>query len=193
MKKIMLTGSMIFGLCFSAQAAVIIDSATGGDYAIGWYDGLGEIDDIYSLPGYGLETDTYWELTPTVNYDTRITAFDGWIVGDEFELFVSTDTGSTKNWTSINWDGEWTDAGGYYHGVVDYNVAAGTTYYFSIYTDVLALWPNEDPWYGAPRDEGFGFASFSGSNPVPEPATMLLFGTGIIGLFVGRRFFGKTK
>ena len=71
-------------------------------------------------------------------------------------------------------------------------VTLGTQYSYVCISDIL---PNQtgSPYGEADIDAVGAISSAPPVNPVPEPATMLLFGTGLAGIFVGNRLRRKKK
>ena len=79
-------------------ASVTIDPALGWTGYFAWNDGLGQIDDI-SLVEFDYDyVETDWSITlPKPGYMTFVTAYEGYVVGDEFALYVD---GVITPWTN---------------------------------------------------------------------------------------------
>ncbi|WP_241250526.1 VPLPA-CTERM sorting domain-containing protein [Paragemmobacter kunshanensis] len=149
-------------LAAPASAAVVVPDSGTTNYEFYWAGGLGPIDGI---DGVG---DPDWSLTLTSASDVSITARDGFILGDAFELLVG---GAYVPWTTIG-----TTAQGYFQATYQASLAAGS-YLFSLRLSALA------PGFTT----GGAFASFTVTpTVVPLPAAGLLL-IGALGSLVALR------
>ena len=154
-----------------ATASVVIDPAAGWTGYFAWNDGLGQIDDISLVEASFDWTETDWSITlPNSGYMTFVTAYDGYIVGDEFALYVD---GALTPWTT-----EYNDLSGYYHGEYNNLLLSAGTHSITLHVTALAL-----DYSGAPYMEGAGMAEFSPVSTVPAPGAIFLcsIGAGLVG------------
>ena len=156
--------------CGTAGATAILDPLTGGNYAFTW-DGLDQIDKIYLESGgnpTGPDLGNDWSITLTqVSTLDFITAWDYFAPGDEFALVVD---GVTVAWTDSYYSGN------YFHGVYDDLLLTAGVHNITLVVT-------------SGQSNGGAYASFGAvtSSPVPEPATLLLIGTGLSGLLAYRK------
>jgi hypothetical protein len=149
----------------TAQAAVILDPITGGEYSFGWSDGLGPIDSINGTP------ETEWSLTLATGGWWGFFITDCCASGDEFSLSVG---GETFPWTQSGYVDDLFAA--YATGFLE----AGT-YSASLFVTSLAS--------GFQTGEGFVAIVPLDMAPVPLPAGLPLLGCAlaILGLGAARR------
>ena len=170
--------------------AMLVDTDTGGEYSFRWVEGgtggLGQIDLIKEgLTTQGIWTqDVTWEVEVGVDSLITIDAYDSYMPGDEFKLYVD---GIMTDWTAT-----WIETYGHFHGqYTDLFLTSGLTHEITLHVTERAEYPS-----GLPYTYGAGYSIFSETTdaetaPVPEPATMLLLGTGLFGLGVLKRKFKK--
>jgi hypothetical protein len=102
---------------------------------------------------------------------------------------------SDKSFDPVNWGS--TQEGYWYAGsstVYYYSVKAGPQYAVRSYTGIggssLGCWTTEPLLVGSGQQPGISHISFFGTQGVPEPATLLLLGSGLVGLAMfGRKRF----
>jgi hypothetical protein len=129
-------------------------------------------DELFSTEDYGSNTVT------GISDSTTVFLTDGLI---DFSFDINNDSGSVVN--GYNPDDNY-DGGGI-NFFVSFDVDANATYGNSL---VLFL----DDSGAGPDDNHDDFAVRMSVDPVPEPATLLLFGTGLAGLTAFRRKFRQS-
>ena len=145
-----------------ATASVVIDPAARWTGYFAWNDGLGQIDDISLVEASFDWTETDWSITlPNSGYMTFVTAYDGYIVGDEFALYVD---GALTPWTT-----EYNDLSGYYHGEYNNLLLSAGTHSITLHVTALAL----------DAIEGGAMVEFSPVSTVPAPGAILLGSIGV--------------
>ncbi|MFW8602206.1 PEP-CTERM sorting domain-containing protein [Desulfobacterota bacterium M19] len=169
-KKLLISfvvGLFMVGIAGTSSATAIIDPISGwtGDFS---WQGLGQINGIE-----GSSSDVDWGITVAENsVMTMATAWDDYVPGDEFSMYL--------DGTEVGWTNTYTDSSGYFHGVYDNLFLSTGSHLLTMYVTTTA------PGYLSGTAHAH-FSGISGTNPVPEPATMLLFGTGLAGLVGLRR------
>jgi hypothetical protein len=151
------------------NAAVPINPATGwGPGYFSWEGGLGQIDHI----GYPVLDETEWEITVAVASIIGVTAYDDCVPGDEFDLYVD---GFFKEWEL-----EYEDIGGYYHGEHNSLLLTSGTHTITFYVSALA------PCYTAGSANAYFTAATPCEVPVPGAIVLAVIGSAGVG-YINRR------
>lgn len=153
----------------TALASLIIDPESGGEYTFIWAtDKYGtEIVSIKNLDsGQWFFGESTWEITvdDTTGHYLDISFWDDFVAGDVFAFWWN---GKPKAW-----DFSYFDSDGYFNAGINNLYLETGTHFFGL--DIIEK--------AAGFDSGQAFGSFSEARPVPEPASMLLFGVGTLGL-----------
>lgn len=187
MKKFFMSILVVVFICVGAISAnaLTLDPDAGLELSkFQWTDGLGQIDAIQKDGPYGLYYDSYdtsWDITVDVDSLITIEAYDNYIVGDEFALYVD---GIMTEWTET-WEESVNSP--WFHGEYEDLFLTAGSHTFTLYVTELA---SGYICGGAYVD--FSTTTDVGPAPVPEPCTMLLMGTGLMSIGFLRRKFKKA-
>lgn len=153
LKMLGIAVAMSAGLAVTAAgAAVVVDPASGGDYAFTWVGGLGRIDEI------DLSGSSEWSLTLTRGGIWSFFVSDAFVPGDEFALVLDD---ASEPWDETDY------LNGYFTAYAALFLAPGV---HSLSLDLTAL--------AADFTFGEAFASIRRGDlaPIPLPGALPLLG-----------------
>lgn len=169
MKKIVFLFSLVIMLTISTTASASLLTVGGGWYEF-WYGGVGSSwtdDNPYPLISFEF----------TLTQTGLLTVTDAFLAGDRF---------SVNNYASLLGNTSVPTGGGSDNIVDDYDAAAADARW-STGIFQLAAGTYDISGTAIVSPYGGGRGALRVDNVVPEPMTLLLFGTGLVGFFVRKK------
>ncbi len=174
MKKVLLTVAMC--LFTTSAFAVPMDTNMDHNYDFVWNaDNVWAIKDMDTNQWYTNENSWTFSVDDTTgHYMNLVTAWDDYIPGDFFAWNIN---GETQTW-------DYTDVD---NASYDHGYSYDTYFATGDYTLTMSITNKAYDWEIGRAHVYFSELTQNPSAPVPEPTTMLLFGTGMAGLVAARR------